>query len=204
MRDWLAANRLPAILAGAGVMVGLMAASLFLPKPAQAPIQVYPREVLPTPTVMLYVHVDGAVIAPGVYALASGARVFEAIEAAGGASEVAEQRELNLAAKVADGQKLVIPARASAPLDAAGPEPPASAPSAGRSAAAAPSAAKINVNTASRRILESLPGIGPVTAKRVVDHREANGHFARIEQLRELRIVNATTFERIKDLVSVD
>src|SRR5438477_9390314 len=156
MRDWLAANRLPAILAGAGVMVGLMAASLFLPKPAHAPIQVYPREVLPTPTVMLYVHVDGAVVAPGVYALASGARVFEAIEAAGGASEAAEQRELNLAAKVADGQKLVIPARASAPPDPASPEPPASAPSAGRSAAAAPSAAKINVNTASQRILESL------------------------------------------------
>jgi len=204
MQDWLASNRVPIFIAVGGVMVGLMAASLFLPHPAPTPIQIYPREILPTPTVMLYVHVDGAVLLPGTYPLTSGARVFEAIEAAGGTSDLADTRELNLAAKVVDAQKLVIPSRSAGSGEVAVSEPPPARPSTSGASTQSSSAARINVNTASQKVLESLPGIGPVTAKRVIDQREANGPFTRTEQLRELRIVNASTFERIKDLVSVD
>jgi len=167
------------------------------------PIEVRPRDALPTPTVLVYVHVDGGVLSPGVYALPIGARVFEAIDAAGGPAEDADQRELNLASRVADGQKLVIP-RFAPPTDdasdAAVPAVAAPAPAANPPPAAGP---RININTASQRVLETLPGIGPVTASRIVEYRQANGAFTRIEQLRDARLVNAPTFERIRNLVSV-
>jgi len=137
-----------------------------------------------------------------VYALAGGARVFEAIEAAGGIVEDAELRELNLAARVADGQKLVIPWRTQ-PIDAAEAPTPAPVGSAG-SAPANAASARINLNTATQRILETLPGVGPVTASRIIEHRQANGPFTRVEQLRDARLVNASTFERIRGLVSTE
>jgi competence protein ComEA len=145
----------------------------------------------------MYVHVDGAVAAPGVYALAGGARVFDAVDAAGGATDDADVTQLNLAARVSDGQKLVIPSQRPA-VTTAQPE--------GADAKLEPTDAtsRINVNTASQRVLESLPGIGPVTAGRVIQYRQANGPFTRIEQLRDARLVNAATFERIKSLIAVE
>jgi len=173
-----------------------------LVKPPPPAIEVRPREPQPTPTVIIYAHVDGAVVAPGVYALPANARIFEAIDAAGGATEDAEFRELNLAAKVADGQKLAVPwrptAQASGVEDAPQPVRPASAAPAATVQTAAP---RINVNTATQRVLETLPGVGPVTAARIVEHRNANGPFTRVEQLREARLVNAPTYERIKNLI---
>lgn len=199
MPKWIADHALPAAVA---LAVGLaVVAILQLTRPAPATVEIKPREPHPTPTVVVYVHVDGAVHLPGVVSLPSGARVFEAIDAAGGASEDAELREMNLAARVTDGQKLVIPARAS-PLsaEADGRPTPAATPQT-PTAAGAP---RININTASQRVLETLPGIGPVTAGRIVEYRQSNGPFARIEQLRDARLVNAPTYERIRGLVSVE
>jgi competence protein ComEA len=152
--------------------------------------------------VLVYVHVDGAVASPGVYALPSGARIFEAIAAAGGPTEEADPREMNLAARVADGQKLVIPALAP-PIEVRDDAPP-SVSAAPTPIAPAPAGPRININTASQRILETLPGIGPVTAGRIIEYRQANGPFTRIEQLRDGRLVNAPVFERIRNLISVD
>ncbi|SRR5581483_2249015 len=189
----------------AALAAGLLVMLLNLGRQQPAPIEVRPLDPIPTPTSILYVHVDGAVSAPGVYVLATGGRVFEAIDAAGGATDEADLSELNLAARVADGQKLVIPMKRSED-QATGTEPPrSSAAASGSSAAAAPPGSPtININTASQRVLESLPGIGPVTAGRIVDRRTAAGPFARIEQLREERLVTASTYERIKTLISVD
>lgn len=201
MRNWLGNHGLPI---GVALAVGAIFALIGLTRQTPPPIEVRPREPQPTATVLVYVHVDGGVLAPGVYALPIGARVFEAIDAAGGPAEDADQRELNLASRVADGQKLVIPRRAPPTgdaSDAAIPAVAAPAPATNPPPAAGP---RININTASQRILETLPGIGPVTASRIVEYRLANGAFARIEQLQEARLVNAPTFARIRNLISVD
>lgn len=196
VQRWLVDHGLP--IAVAIAVAALVVLGFSLTRPTPPAIEIRPREPQPTPVVVTYVHVDGAVAAPGVYALPGGSRVFEAIDAAGGASEDAELRELNLAARIADGQKLVVPSRA-APL-AERPPDPAPAPQAG----SAPGAARININAASQRVLETLPGIGPVTASRIVEYRQANGPFSRIEQLRDLRLVNGPTFERIRNQITVE
>ena len=200
MRSWLANHGLPI---GVALAVGAIFALIGLTRQTPPPIEVRPRDPQPTPIVLVYVHMDGAVVSPGVYGLPSGARVFEAIDAAGGPTDDADARELNLAARVADGQKLVIPRRAP-PTDAAG-EPALPASAAPAPAVNPPPAAgpRININTASQRILETLPGVGPVTAGRIIEYRQANGAFARIEQLQEARLVNAPTFARIRNLISV-
>jgi len=189
---------------GVAVLVGGFVALMgIIRTPAQPPIEVRAREPLPTPTVTLYIHIDGAVQRPGVYPLPGGTRVFEAIDAAGGKSDDADLRELNLAARVADGQKLVIPSKIE-PTEVAEASAPAPSVAGANSAPANAASARINVNTATQRILETLPGVGPVTANRIIEYRQANGPFTRIEQLREARIVNASTFERIRNLIAVD
>jgi competence protein ComEA len=201
VQSWLANHGLPI---GVAVIVGGFVALMgIIRTPSQPPIEVRSREPLPTRTVVVFVHVDGAVRSPGVYALPSGARVFEAIDAAGGKAEDADVRELNLAARLADGQKLVI-ASTVQPTEIVEPPALAAGGAAASSAPANAASARININTASQRILETLPGIGPVTASRIIEYRQANGPFTRVEQLREARLVNATTFERIKGLVSTE
>ncbi len=216
LQSWLV-NHLTAVLV-AGVAVVAAGAFAFSSRPAPAAIEVRPIQRLPTPTSMVYVHIAGAVAAPGVFSLPDGARVFEAIEAAGGANEDADLRELNLAAKVADGQKLVIPALVPATpvpvVIAAAPEPeeppdpvgvsPAPTPTRRPAAqAAAAPGGKVNLNTASQRALESLPGIGPVTARKIIDYRQANGRITSVEQLRDAKVITNSMYEKIKDLATV-
>jgi competence protein ComEA len=203
MRGWLTSNGIILVVT---LVVALGGSALAFARPAPTPIEVRALEP-PVPTIaLIYVHVDGAVAQPGVYALASGSRVFEAIESAGGLIEDAEVRELNLAARVTDGQKLVVPVRrteAVAASDEAVPMP-ASAQSAAAASSPSNSPARIGLNTATQKILESLPGIGPVTATKIIEFRQSNGPFTRIEQLREARLVNQSVYQRIQSLVAVD
>jgi competence protein ComEA len=200
LRDWLIRSGIPIVVA---IVFALAITAITMNQQAQPPIEVRAPSLQPTPTALLYVHVAGGVAAPGVYALPSGSHVFEAIAAAGGPNEDADPDALNLASKIADGQKMVVPLRRSA-----GEPAPASAPgSPGGSVPAAPLSppgATINVNTASQKMLESLPGVGPVTATKVLARRDTVGPFSRIEQLKDEKIVNASTFERIKARISVD
>ena len=205
MRAWDSARiTIGAAFVGA-VVIGLVVLLVATNRPTPPPLEVRTREPMPTPTSTIYVHVDGAVNEAGIYLLPLGSRVFEAIDAAGGARESAELRELNLAARVTDGQKLVIPERPPPrePADesiaiAVAPMPTRPVSTTGNSPAL------ININTATQRILESLPGIGPVTATRIITYRESNGPFTRIEQVRDARLVNAPTYERIRTLISVE
>lgn len=206
MKQWLDEHGVTATIAGGALVVGFLAAGL-LTRPTPPPIEIRAREPQPSPTITLFVHVEGGVAAPGVYRLAGDARIFEAIEAAGGATPDAEVSVLNLAARVTDGQKLVVPVKGGGEAAVATPPGPGS-PGAGSAssstvAPASAAGAKININTATQRILESLPGIGPVTAQRIIAFRTSNGPFIRIEQLRNAG-VNAATYERIKDLVAVE
>ena len=144
----------------------------------------------PQVTSLLVVHMSGEVIAPGVYQLPVGARIDDALKAAGGPTGDGDIQHLNLAARLADGQQIQIPKR-SEPLFA------------GVQAAVSPTPGRVNLNMAGVAELDRLPGVGPVTAQAIVRYREEHGPFTQVEQLRDAKLVNRTTFEKIKDLVEV-
>ncbi len=151
----------------------------------------------PTPAPLL-VHVSGAVARPGVYALPEGARVQDAIEAAGGFGDAADPAGLNLAAKLEDGAQIFV---ASLPQGTTA-DPLGQPASSGSPAAPSPTD-KININTATLEELDTLPGIGPAIAQRIIDYRAANGPFAAIEDIVNVAGIGPATFENIKDLITV-
>jgi competence protein ComEA len=138
------------------------------------------------------VHVVGEVRAPGVVELEPGARVQDAIEAAGGATEAAVLAGVNLARPVSDGEQIVVP-------DAEGAASPVAAPGGSDD----PLAGVIDLNTADAAALESLPRVGPSLARRILDWREANGRFASVDQLLEVSGIGQKTLEGFRDRVRV-
>lgn len=144
---------------------------------------------------MIFVHVGGAVRQPGLYRLAEGARVDDAIQAAGGVLEDADLDALNLAAKVKDGDKVLVPAQGEGEGTSAG----GGAPHAGGSQ----QGKLINLNSATVADLETLPGIGPSLAQRIIDYREKNGGFRRVEDLLEVAGIGPKKFEELRDAVTV-
>ncbi|MFD1214945.1 helix-hairpin-helix domain-containing protein, partial [Arthrobacter sp. GCM10027362] len=153
------------------------------------------------PGTEVVVHVAGAVARPGIVRLPAGARVFEAVAAAGGTAKDADESALNLAAPVEDGQQIFVPspehpAPARQP-EAAGPEP-GTGPE-----AAAPGARKVNVNTAGAEELMTLPRIGPVLARRIIDFRQQHGAFTRPEDLDAVPGIGPGLLEALLDLVAV-
>ena len=136
----------------------------------------------------LRIHVAGEVNRPGVYELPFGSIVQGAIDAAGGFSGEASQDRINLAARLEDGQQVYVPGISE-------PELP-------RSNSAGPSE-KISINTASAPELERLPGIGPVLAQRIVEYREQNGPYQRLEDLLEVEGIGPSKLESLRDYVQV-
>ncbi len=149
----------------------------------------------------LVVDVGGAVLRPGVYRLPAGSRVADAIAAAGGYGprvDAAAAGRLNLAAPVADGAQVWVPSRD----DAAGTPGGSGAPAPGGTQAGGGASVPINVNTASADELDTLPGVGPATAAKIIAAR-AERPFASVEELRDRKIVSATTFSKLAGLVTV-
>jgi len=143
------------------------------------------------------VHVAGAVTTPGVVELAAGARVIDAIEAAGGAKPEADLDRLNLAAKVADGERVLVQTVFEAPV-------PADAGSGtSESGTADPAGGLLNLNTATSAQLEELPGIGPVLASAILDERERRGGFRSLNELRDVRGIGEKRFEDLRHRVTV-
>ena len=141
----------------------------------------------------LVVHVAGAVRRPGLVQLRAGARVADAVAAAGGAARNAELASVNLARPVVDGEQLVVLARGQGPAVAA---PPAAG---GPAASGAP----IDLNSATLEQLDTLPGVGPVLAQRILDWRSEHGRFGSTDELREVSGIGEATFADIKPLVRV-
>ncbi len=146
------------------------------------------RLVPPPSPQPLVVHVSGAVVNPGLYQLSPGSRVQDAIQAAGGFLPQADPDALNLAALLKDGQRILAPTHAQAQATDASPLAPA---------------ALVDINRATQEALESLPGIGPVLAQRIIAYREANGAFASVEDLQKVDGVGADTFEKLRELITV-
>jgi len=130
----------------------------------------------PRPPTVALVHVAGAVRSPGVYRLRDGERVQDAVRRAGGPRAGADLNALNLAAKVADGQQVVVPRRG-----AAGAAPVATAGEPG-----APPQAPVSLNTATAEQLDTLDGVGPATASKILEYRRQHGGFRSIDDLGEI------------------
>ena len=146
------------------------------------------------------VHVAGAVRRPGVYRLPAGARVQEAVRRAGGARPGADVNAINLAAKVADGQQVVVPKRAGAGGAAA---PAGGGSSAGATAGAAPAGPPISLNSATAEQLDTLDGVGPATAQKILAWREQHGRFESVEDLLDVGGIGEAKLEALRDLVTV-
>jgi competence protein ComEA len=197
----------PARIAG-GVAVALVlvvAAWLLLRTPASPPVD----ELLPlagtsgepasvassttsTTTGVVVAHAAGAVNAPGVYRLDAGARVTDLIDAAGGPTPDADLDRLNLAALVADGERVYVPRVGEVVAATDLPNAEADAP-----------AGPLDLNTASLAQLEELPGIGPATAQAIIDERDRRGGFTAVDQLLDVRGIGPAKLDAIRDLVTV-
>lgn len=153
-------------------------------------------ESTPSPPPEVVVHVAGAVMRPGVYRLAPGSRVNEAIAIAGGGLGSAALDSLNLARILADGERVYVPTTEEV---ASGVVPEASGGTGGPSGSAA---GTVDINRADAAELETLPGIGPTTAQKIVDDREANGPFAKPEDLMRVPGIGPKKFEALRDLVT--
>ena len=156
------------------------------PAPTQAPITV---------------HVIGAVVRPGVYTFPEGSRVQDAVTAAGRLLAEANPNQINLAAKLEDGQQLEIPAiggsMPGAAPTTAGPFTVLATPGATTN-----NADLVNINTATVDELDTLPGIGPTTAQKIVDYRTQHGPFSNIEDIMNVSGIGPATFDNIKNLIT--
>ena len=160
-------------LAGAGTATSQPAAPLVPERAAAAP--------------KLVVHVAGAVRRPGLYRLAEGKRVADAVARAGGATAPADTAAINLAAPLADGMQVLVPRRV-----------PVAAAAAGQ----APRRRRVSLGSATVEQLDALPGVGPVTAQKIVDYRSAHGGFRSVDDLDAIPGIGPARIEQLRELVS--
>ena len=153
----------------------------------------------------IFVHVAGAVRRPGLYRVPSAARVAEALERAGGPLRRAELAAVNLAARMEDGQQVVVPAAGAVPVaGAAGARAsPGTAGAVPGAAGAVPGAAGVKLSLAAATVdqLEELDGIGPTLAGRIIEYRDAHGGFRSVEQLREVDGIGEKRFATLREAV---
>jgi competence protein ComEA len=143
------------------------------------------------PTPRLVVHVVGAVRRPGLYRLRDGSRIADAVRRAGGATRRADLSLVNLAAPVSDGTQVVVPRRAPPAAESGGPvEDPAAA------------SGPVHLNTATVEQLDELPGVGPVTAQKIVDYREQHGAFSSVDDLDAIPGIGPARLEQLRELVA--
>jgi competence protein ComEA len=160
------------------------------------------------------VHVVGAVKQPGLVRLSPEARVVDALESAGGAKPEADLVALNLAAKLVDGTQLFVPEKGKAEPEKlaepyrgggsdayrAAPEPSVSSGSGGKSG---PAPGSISLNTATQTQLESLPGVGPATAQKILEYRRAHGGFSSVEELLAVKGIGPKKLEAVRKFVKL-
>jgi len=195
------------IALGAGLAgVALFGAALLL-RPAAAPPEVslpFASTTAPslstttTASQAVVVHVAGAVVAPGLHELSPGARVADAIGAAGGLLAEADEARINLAAPVADGERVYVPVvgENTPSVVVGGTQPP-------EGAGGGPPAGPVNLNTADEAALDVLPGVGPATATAIITYREEIGGFTSVEELLDVPGIGEAKLEQLRPLVTV-
>ena len=189
----------------AAVSVGVLVVAIVLLRPAganPAPEETLPRASAPetaasapgasAPAAMVVVQAAGAVVRPGLYKLTTGARADDLIRAAGGLAPDADPDRMNLAALLADGQKIYVPrVGEEVPVDSSG-------------GGASPSAPQlVDLNTASIADLDTLPGIGPATAQAIIDYRAQHGRFRSVDELLNVKGIGQAKLDEVRPLVRV-
>lgn len=158
------------------------------PQPVAAPLE---PVAAPPPRAPLVVHVVGAVHRPGLYRLREGARIADAVRRAGGAARDADLAAVNLAAPLVDGVQVLVPEEAASP---------AAAVAAGESSGAV--GGSVSLSSATLDELDALPGIGPITAQKIVDYRTEHGPFASVDDLDAVPGIGPTRVEQLRELVT--
>ena len=144
---------------------------------------------------LITVDVKGAVKSPGIYELPVGSRVNDAVQKAGGLTEQADSKSLNLAQKVSDEALVYVPTKG---------EESASQQTGSGTDSSTSKAKKVNLNKASLEELKQVKGLGGKRAQDIIDHREANGKFKSVDELKKVSGIGAKTIEKLKDYVTVD
>ncbi|VSS08679.1 competence protein [Streptococcus pneumoniae] len=194
--------------------LGLLVGGFFLLKPApQTPVKetnlqaevaavskdlVSEKEVTkeePLEQDLITVDVKGAVKSPGIYDLPVGSRVNDAVQKAGGLTEQADSKSLNLAQKVSDEALVYVPTKG---------EEAVSQQTGSGTASSTSKEKKVNLNKASLEELKQVKGLGGKRAQDIIDHREANGKFKSVDELKKVSGIGAKTIEKLKDYVTVD
>ena len=178
------------VLAGVAVLVSALSphgSTATASPPLTHPYTVHTASPSVAESPTAFVHVVGQVKSPGLYELAAGSRILDAVAAAGGFTATADQTQLNLAQTVEDGQQIVVPPQGVAPAVATG---------------AVAVGGKVDLNTADATALETLDGIGPALAQRILAYRTAHGSFRTVNDLQNVTGIGPKKFAAIKANVS--
>ena len=179
-------------LAAAGVLLAVfLVGNRIVHRTAPAQVVQPPPRTAATQAVSqprLFVDVVGAVRRPGLYRLPASSRIADAVERAGGTTAKADLDQVNLAAPLADGEQVVVPRRISSPGRAAvGAEPGSSGP--------------VQLSTATLEQLDALPGVGPVTAQKILDYRAQHGAFRSVDELDAIPGIGPARLDQLRGLV---
>jgi competence protein ComEA len=203
MAEWVERHRWGVVFA---LVLAVASGCLLLwrGRPQPAPILISTPEPTvspthtPTPTpAPLRIYVTGAVRAPDVYTLPPGSIVKDALAAAGGVTDEADLDRINLARQLADQEQVYVPRRGEE-------EPPPVAE--GPSSRASPllGTGRVNINRAGVEELDTLPGIGPAIAQRIVDYRAEHGPFSTIEEITNVKGIGAATFDELRERIAIE
>lgn len=198
MPEFLLQHRRPLLAVAVALVLLLLAARYVLPAGTTTPAAPLPPPPAPgvgvtgASAARVVVDVVGAVREPGLYRLPHGSRIADAVARAGGATAKADLALVNLAAPLADGEQVVVPKRGA---------PGAVPGSGGTSGTSGAPAAPVQLSTATLEQLDTLPGIGPVMAQRILDYRTKHGAFQSVDELDAVSGIGPKRLEQLRDLV---
>ena len=199
MPEFLLQRRRPLLVAAVALVLILFAGRFVLGAGTTTPAAPLPPPpegagVTGLPSARVVVHVVGAVRSPGLYRLEQGSRIADAVARAGGATRKADLAMVNLAAPLADGEQVVVPKRG----------PPGGPGGGAGGSAATPGvpAGPVHLSTATLEQLDSLPGVGPVTAQKILDYRQEHGAFSSVDELDAVPGIGPARMDTLRDLVA--
>lgn len=162
-----------------------------------------PQESGEAGSATIYVDICGEVRQPGVYGIAEGTRLFEVIDRAGGLTEAADINVINRAEMVCDGQKIRILSYQETAAETSGQVPDRSGTGSSDTGSAVDADGKVDLNRADAAALQTIPGIGPSKAQRILEYRDTSGPFQKIEDIKNVSGIGNKTFESIRDYLTV-